>query len=173
MRGMNTDDMSKKKEVKIGDSFNTPEGIVVAVCILETGWPIVANRSGDTKILNPREYPPLKTLHLSLKKQWFDMILNGGKKEEYRETINHWRVRFCESSVWQEVDGVMRLDVDSWKHFDVIHFTNGYGDDKPQMWVELKGITVGRGKPEWGAPADSDVFILQLGEIFHTKNIKP
>ena len=27
----------------------------------------------------------MKTLHLNLKKQWFDMILSGEKKEEYRE----------------------------------------------------------------------------------------
>lgn len=27
----------------------------------------------------------MKTLHLVLKKRWFDMILSGEKKEEYRE----------------------------------------------------------------------------------------
>lgn len=172
MRGMNTDDMSKKKEVKIGDSFNTPEGIVVAVRILETGWPIVADRSGDTKILNPREYPPLKTLHLSLMKEWFYMILSREKTREYRVMKPHWIKRFEWNVPLKHFNYGHSPYLEN-TSFDVIHFTHGYDSRDPQMWVELKGITVGRGKPEWGAPADSDVFILQLGEIFHTKNIKP
>jgi hypothetical protein len=31
-----------------------------------------------------------KTLHLNLKRKWFDMILSGEKKEEYREIKKHW-----------------------------------------------------------------------------------
>ena len=36
----------------------------------------------------------MATLQLSLKKKWFDMILSGEKKEEYREVKNHWISRF-------------------------------------------------------------------------------
>jgi hypothetical protein len=32
------------------------------------------------------------------------------------------------------------------------------------MLFELKGITIGMGKPEWGAPEDKKVFILKLGD---------
>ena len=32
----------------------------------------------------------MKTLALSLKKQWFDMIKSGEKKEEYREFNEFW-----------------------------------------------------------------------------------
>ncbi|HET8736229.1 MAG TPA: ASCH domain-containing protein, partial [Pricia sp.] len=32
----------------------------------------------------------MKTLHLNLKKKWFDMILSGEKKEEYREIKEYW-----------------------------------------------------------------------------------
>lgn len=31
-----------------------------------------------------------KTLHLNLKKKWFDMILSGEKTEEYREIKGYW-----------------------------------------------------------------------------------
>ena len=31
-----------------------------------------------------------KVLHLTLKKEWFDLILSGDKKIEYREIKNHW-----------------------------------------------------------------------------------
>jgi hypothetical protein len=36
----------------------------------------------------------MKTLTLSLKKQWFDKIKDGTKKEEYRECSDHWIRRF-------------------------------------------------------------------------------
>jgi len=32
----------------------------------------------------------MKTLHLNLKRKWFDMILSGDKDEEYREIKPHW-----------------------------------------------------------------------------------
>ena len=32
----------------------------------------------------------MKTLHLTLKKKWFDMIASGKKKEEYREIKPYW-----------------------------------------------------------------------------------
>lgn len=34
-----------------------------------------------------------KVLHLSVSKQWFDMIKTGEKKEEYREIKHYWRTR--------------------------------------------------------------------------------
>lgn len=34
-------------------------------------------------------------LTLPIKKKWFDMILSGEKKEEYREINDYYRVRFC------------------------------------------------------------------------------
>lgn len=36
----------------------------------------------------------MKTLHLNLKKKWFDMILSSEKKEEYREIKPFWENRF-------------------------------------------------------------------------------
>ena len=35
----------------------------------------------------------MRTLTLSLKKKWFDMIKVGEKKEEYRDAKRFWRTR--------------------------------------------------------------------------------
>ena len=35
-----------------------------------------------------------KTLHLVLKRKWWDMIASGEKKEEYREVCHYWAIRF-------------------------------------------------------------------------------
>lgn len=43
----------------------------------------------------------MKTLTLSLKKQWFDLIKAGIKKEEYREIKDFYRARFFDG--WDAV----------------------------------------------------------------------
>lgn len=47
------------------------------------------------------------------------------------------------------------------KPFDFVKFSYGY--TKRTMTFELKDISIGKGKPEWGAPKE-DVFIIKLGE---------
>ena len=41
----------------------------------------------------------MKALHLNLKRKWFDMILSGYKKEEYREIKAYWINRFLIYSI--------------------------------------------------------------------------
>lgn len=38
----------------------------------------------------------MKTLYLPLKKEWYEMIEAGIKKEEYREESPYWRRRLIE-----------------------------------------------------------------------------
>ena len=38
----------------------------------------------------------MKILHLTLKKEWFDMILSGEKLEEYRDIKDYWTTRLVE-----------------------------------------------------------------------------
>lgn len=40
-----------------------------------------------------------KTLHLTLKKKWFDMIASGEKKEEYREIKPYWSQRLTSNPI--------------------------------------------------------------------------
>lgn len=47
------------------------------------------------------------------------------------------------------------------RRFDVVCFSYGY--TKRRMTFECKGITIGHGRPEWGAP-DYKTFIIKLGD---------
>ena len=95
----------------------------------------------------------MNTLHLTLKKKWFDMILSGEKTEEYREIKPYWTKRFYS------------------KKYHYICFRNGYASNAPQFTIELKSITPSIGKPEWGAEANKKYFVLYLGKIINAKNI--
>jgi len=87
----------------------------------------------------------MNILHLTLKKKWFDMILSGVKREEYREIKPYWRKRLLN------------------KKFSFIHFRNGYAKDALSFTIEVNGAYRGLGIVEWGAPAGKEVFILRLG----------
>ena len=123
----------------------------------------------------------MKILHLTLKKKWFDMILSGEKKEEYREIKPYWINRLC----WHEFhkqandletlnycrhnaqNGRFPMDVFN-NNYDAICFKNGYAKDAPSMTIEFKGIDVGFTKPEWSDNWQGEVFKIKLGEIIQS-----
>lgn len=96
-----------------------------------------------------------KILHLTLKKKWFDMILSGEKKEEYREFKPYWINRFKKNCSYR-----------------IIRFTNGYGKDKPSFDIELKQFDYNRGLVKWGAEKNKKYFVLRLGKVINKRNIK-
>lgn len=96
-------------------------------------------------------------LPLTIKKQWFNMILEGIKKEEYREIKDYWKSRLMND------DG-------SFKEFSTIRFTNGYGSDKPSFDIQCNGIRIDTGIPEWGGSNETNVFVLELGDIRARRN---
>lgn len=61
-------------------------------------------------------------------------------------------------TVWNFADNAL---CDIPKKFEAVKFYYGY--TKRTMTFECKGITIGKGKAEWGAP-DNDVFIIKLGK---------
>jgi len=118
----------------------------------------------------------MRILHLTLKKIWFDDIITGVKKEEYREIKKHWCSRLVISEfAWDISKLLIHLNAcpnGFFKKYDMVRFTNGYGKDAPTMDVEITGISIGLGLSKWGAPLD-DVFVISLGKILSTKNLKP
>lgn len=103
----------------------------------------------------------MKTLHLILKKKWFDMILSGEKKEEYRDQKQYWKNRLIKDGYWF---------TQTCKQFDTITFRNGYSKDAPAMIVQCKGISVKeQGNKNWGF--EGRCFVIELGKIISTKNI--
>jgi len=99
------------------------------------------------------------TLHLNLKRKWFDMILNGEKTEEYREIKPFWDKRF-----FHLFPQIIRNEV-FYPIVDTITFSNGYAKDRPQFVIEFKGIEKDLGKTFWGAEIGKRYYVLQLGEI--------
>lgn len=87
----------------------------------------------------------MKTLHLVLKRKWYEMIESGEKKEEYREIKPYWEKRLLESD------------------FTHVTFQLGYQKNALRMTFCIEDMTFGRGNPNWGAPTDRDVFIIKLG----------
>lgn len=87
-----------------------------------------------------------KTLYLTLKKQWFDLINCGIKTEEYREIKPYWEKRLNNKS------------------YDIVEFRNGYQKDAPKMVFKINEIIKGKGRTEWGAISDENYFVIRLGE---------
>lgn len=112
----------------------------------------------------------MRILHLPLKKEWYEMIESGEKTEEYREIKEYWAKRLCEDWISGDyyidclnhccMNCVQGLFFNSYQ-FDLVKFSYGY--TKRTMTFECKGISIGIGRPEWGAP-DNKVFIIKLGK---------
>lgn len=102
-----------------------------------------------------KENPYMNLLHLTLSKEPFIEILEGRKKEEYREDKDFWSNRF------EGKEG----------YYTHILFRNGYSATAPEMLVECKKIQLEYWVYENG---EEDFFwVLKLGKILETKYIKP
>lgn len=98
----------------------------------------------------------MKVLDLPLKKEWYNMIESGEKREEYRELKPYWCKRLLHySNLFAEYISIRD---------DYTHVRFRYGYTKRTMLYKIDTIDIGLGKPEWGAPKDENVFIIKLGE---------
>lgn len=117
----------------------------------------------------------MKALHLPLQEKWFNMIESGEKNEEYREIKPFYCNRILYHiplplAFWSDILNNVRAAGHPYQHllrdygtrgFTHVRFTYGY--TKRTMTFEIESITIGKGKPEWGAP-EEDVFIIKLGK---------
>lgn len=94
-------------------------------------------------------------LTLPIHRKWYDMILSGEKKEEYRSITPYYTSRF--EHLWQGslIGGKAKRK---------IRFRNGYSRRSP-YFVATVTIRQGTGKPEWGAEAGKEYFILEIRGI--------
>ena len=97
-------------------------------------------------------------LNLTIKRLWFDMIVSGDKREEYRDLGNKQVSRaFAISRCDHKADGVMVL-------------RNGYNMDSRALAVRIlvieKCMTSIPEHTEWGEP-NSPHFSIVLGDIIH------
>ena len=94
-------------------------------------------------------------LTLPIKKQWFDMILSGEKKDEYRDMTPYYTKRFM--NLWKDslIGGQAERK---------IKLRNGYGKNAPTATVTVT-ISTGLGKLEWGAIPGKHYFILHIQSV--------
>ena len=105
-----------------------------------------------------------KVLTLSVNKEWFDKILSGEKKEEYREIKAFWLVRLF-NFVPAPFAKYVFDDVGIYpKPFTHVLFINGYRKDSPRIKKEIESITIGKPKKglcpyKW---LDKEFFIIKF-----------
>lgn len=112
----------------------------------------------------------MKTLTLSLKRQWFDMIKSGEKKEEYRECSEYWITRFanlCRFFKYKFVDHHRKMISCEYLNCDKLVFTLGYpkaGDKERRLVFKNPKIRIGTGRHEWGAEPGKNYFVITWEE---------
>lgn len=115
-------------------------------------------------------------LTMSLDKKWFDMIVSGEKREEYRAIKKHWISRLVKPELRKhEPDALIQMassGVDIFNNkIDYVEARNGYSSESPCVRWNHKGLSIGLPKKEWCEPEDRNklVFILSIGDLI-TKN---
>lgn len=89
-------------------------------------------------------------LTLPIKSKWFDMILSGEKKEEYRNITKFYESRFNNAK-------------DENNQFWCV-LRNGYSASSPSIEVYVE-LSTGYGKTEWGADPLIKYYILSILDI--------
>ena len=123
-----------------------------------------------------------KTLHLVLKRKWWDMIESGEKKEEYRDVKPYWEKRLLDYKGLTEYYLANRTELKIknflFPHRPVIEdvcnafprgythvtFQLGYQRNAPRMTFEIESISIGKGNSAWGAEPDKLYFVIKLGK---------
>lgn len=107
-----------------------------------------------------------KVLHLSVSKQWYDMLASGEKKEEYREIKDYWTKRLLKDLPVGFRLGIKIGTIRKPWHPVYTHvlFINGYGDDKPRVEKEIESISIGKPRKGWCPDEflDKEYFVIKL-----------
>lgn len=85
-----------------------------------------------------------RILSLNLHRRFFEAIVNGDKRYEYRDRSDYWKTR---------LEG---------RDYDVINFRNGYLADAPEMQVEFLGCEMRKLE-----------YAIKLGKILSLKRWPP
>lgn len=105
----------------------------------------------------------MNTLHITLIKRWFDLTDSGEKTEEYRELTEYWQTRLMDYDIVSRNNSASYRNYQSFKQFDNVVATNGYGKHRPSWNRKWVSTHIGTGRPEWGAIPDKEYFVITLG----------
>lgn len=126
-----------------------------------------------------------KILTLTIDKQWFDMVVSGEKKEEYRIIKGYWakRLLLVRSELEEPFEKMSKECAENWDSISIemakycfnspyyktapytkVLFINGYRKDSPRIEKEIESITIG--KPKKGLCPDkwhdTEFFIIKF-----------
>jgi len=91
-------------------------------------------------------------LRLNMVKMWYDLILSGFKKEEYRDDSDYYHSRLYK------------------RKYDMVEFINGYHPGARRMCFEVIEIKLGKGNPDWGGDPNYDQWVIVLGKKLWVKD---
>lgn len=118
-------------------------------------------------------------LTLPIQKKWYDMILSGEKKEEYRDIKEYYETRFqnlfgaitihplyppdnfLDRSEFELLQGEAVPEEIRKDSVQEIIFRNGYSKDSKAIKARCR-LRTGKGRPEWGAEPDKQYYILEI-----------
>ncbi len=98
-----------------------------------------------------------KMLILPIKKKWYNMILSGKKKEEYREIKPYYRSRLYHEGFLDQYGLPTQ-----WQ--SKVLFRNGYSKSSPSFEA-LCSLDIKTGREEWGAEPDKEYYVLKIMEV--------
>lgn len=118
-------------------------------------------------------------LTLPIRKKWFDMILSGEKKEEYREIKEYYETRFqnlfgaitihplyppdnfLDRSEFELLQGEAVPEEIRKDRVQEIIFRNGYSKNSEAIKARCR-LWIGKGRPKWGAEQNKQYYILEI-----------
>ena len=130
----------------------------------------------------------MKTLKLTLKKQYFDLIEKGIKTEEYRQIKPYWfsrllyKIQYPRGGYFNASPDILKKDFKCkggeeftgggpiFENFHLVEFTNDYNKLSPKITLECQNIIIGEGLEEWGAVKGENYFIIKLGREVGRQN---
>lgn len=107
-----------------------------------------------------------KVLRLTLKKHWFDLMVDRTKRFEVRK-----KSKWIESRLFDKKGNPIL--------YDYVLFVNGYGDDKPVFICDYLGYCIAPNIPYWvnhklesfEIECEKGDYVIMLGIIYYKKNI--
>jgi hypothetical protein len=98
-------------------------------------------------------------LVLPIKRKWYEMILSGEKKEEYREIKPYYRSRFSKVFAMSPYSSISCSN----DEHEVL-FRNGYSSTSPSFSA-MCTLDIRTGKEEWGAEPGKEYYVLTVKKI--------
>lgn len=118
-------------------------------------------------------------LTLPIQKRWFDMILSGEKKEEYRDIKEYYETRFqnlfgaitihplyppdnfLDRSEFELLQGGAVPEEIRKDSVQEIIFRNGYSKNSKAIKARCR-LRIGKGRPKWGASPGKQYYVLEI-----------